>query len=101
MIRHDINATGADVPNRVDLNQNDIVNTLRSIGASVHITNQVGHGFPDIVVGWFGRNFLFEIKNDRAQGRLTPDQIDFHERWKGSVHVIRSLQEAFAILGIK
>ena len=101
MIRHDINATGADVPNRVDLNQNDIVRSLRAIGASVFITNQVGTGFPDIVVGWFGKNYLFEIKNNETRGRLTADQIEFHERWKGSVNVIRTLQEAFAVLGVR
>ena len=87
--------------NRADLNQNEIVRALRAIGASVFITNQVGAGFPDIVVGWFGKNYLFEIKNAETRGRLTTDQLDFHVTWKGSVNVIRTLQEAFAVLGVR
>jgi hypothetical protein len=43
--------------NRADLNQSEIVKALRTVGVTVHITNQVGNGFPDIVCGVFGKNY--------------------------------------------
>ena len=48
---------------RADNNQESIVKALRACGATVHITNQVGGGFPDIAVGIFGKNYLMEVKN--------------------------------------
>lgn len=82
---------------RADKNQSEIVKALRKIGASVHITNQVGNGFPDVVVGIFGKNYLFEIKNEKS-GKLNKQQQEFHQRWNGKVYEIRTFEEALKII---
>lgn len=86
---------------RADLNQSAIVKALRSVGATVHITNQVGCGFPDLVVGIFGRNYLMEVKNEETRGRLTAEQIIFLDMWKGKVHIVKSVDEALQIIGVE
>lgn len=89
---------------RKDANQDEIVKALRAVGVSVAITHQLGNGFPDISVGWKGDTYLFEIKDgDKppSKQKLTPDEVKWHDEWKGSVHIVRSVTEAFEILGIK
>lgn len=86
---------------RVDGNQKTIVRGLRQIGASVAITSGLGFGFPDLVVGYRGINYFFEIKNENKppSGRkLTPDQCIFRAEWRGQYHVILNLDEAIAII---
>jgi len=86
---------------RIDSNQNDIVKELRSFGCSVEITSNAGKGFPDIETGWNGRNFLFEIKDPKkppSQRKLTPDEVKWHEAWKGQVNVITTAEEAIKIM---
>lgn len=85
---------------RSDLNQSDIVKALRSVGATVHNTNQVGDGFPDICVGIFGKNYLMEIKNKEAGGRLSTEQLIFRDKWKGKVFVVESVDDAFRVIGV-
>lgn len=86
---------------RADLNQKQIVDALRSVGVTVHITNQVGQGFPDLVCGIFGKNFLIEVKNDDTRGRLTPEQDIFLDKWKGKVHIVRTVDEALRVVGVE
>ena len=50
------------MPKRVDMNQPEIVADLRGIGATVQHLHMVGKGCPDILVGFRGNNWLFEIK---------------------------------------
>ena len=86
---------------KVDDNQNEIVLKLRQIGCSVAITSMVGRGFPDIVVGYRGINYLFEIKDGNkppSKRKLTPDEVDWHHAWKGSVHVVESYDDCLAVL---
>lgn len=86
---------------KVDANQSQIVAALRKCGASVAITSNLGRGFPDIVVGFGGQNFLVEIKDgaktESAQ-KLTPDEESWHEGWRGQVAIIRNIQEAINLL---
>ena len=51
---------------RIDANQPEIVDGLRRIGATVRSTATIGIGFPDICVGFRGKNYLFEIKDGKA-----------------------------------
>jgi hypothetical protein len=37
-----------------------------------------------------------EVK--KPKGKLTIDQIKFHENWKGEIHIVRTAQEAIEIL---
>lgn len=86
---------------RIDPNQPDIVAKLRKFGCSVAHTHTLGDGFPDIVVGYNGLNFMFEIKNPLqppSKRRLTPDEVIFHDNWKGTIHVIESFEDAFSII---
>lgn len=85
---------------RADNNQAEIVRALRSVGVTVHITSQVGEGFPDLVCGYFGKNFLIEVKNPEARGKLRATQEIFRDKWKGNVHVVNSIQEALAVVGV-
>lgn len=87
---------------RIDTNQPEIVSAFRKAGCSVAITSAVGKGFPDIVVGYAGENFLVEIKDGEKPAsaqKLTPDEAEWHTNWRGSVFVVRSVSEAFALLG--
>ena len=82
---------------RVDANQAEIVSALRDIGCSVLDLSRVGEGVPDLLV-WSHKVglVLLEVKIDK--GKLTSEQRDFHQRWP--VYVVRSIQEAFAVVGV-
>ena len=82
---------------KTDANQADIVRAFRSIGATVQILSMVGHGCPDTLVGFRGRNILVEIKNSSlvlSKQQLTKDQIAWHAGWNGQVIVANSIQSA-------
>lgn len=78
---------------RIDVNQPEIVKGLREYeGVSVKDIHALGKGIPDILVGVFGKNILFEIKS--GVGELTPDEVEFYADWCGQVSVIRSVEDA-------
>ena len=82
---------------KVDANQKQIVDALRKIqGVTVFSTHTVGKGVPDIVVGYCGSNYLFEIKDGAkpsSQQKLTPMEVTFFETWKGQVKVATCLDD--------
>lgn len=87
---------------RVDDNQAELVAQLRAYGASVAVTSALGQGFPDIVVGFQGRNWLLEIKDPSkvpSKRRLTPDELAWHNDWRGSVHVVETFEDCTALIG--
>lgn len=88
---------------RVDTNQPEIVAKLRSVpGVSVFHTHEVGKGFGDIVVGFRGNNYLFEIKDpDKSPSarKLTPREEEFMAIWNGQINVIKTAEEALLIMG--
>ena len=74
---------------------------LRKMGYSVAITSDCGKGFPDIVVGRSGKNYLFEIKDGRkpkSAQKLTALEQHFCNKWKGQYNVITCLDDAIKIL---
>ena len=86
---------------RVDINQNAIAQCLKAAGLSVAYTHMVGQGFPDIIVGYKGLNFLFEIKNPEqspSKRKLTEDEETFHKSWRGNVHIIEYAEDAIKII---
>ena len=86
---------------KIDTNQTQLVHQLRQIGASVYPTHTVGGGFPDLVVGYRGVNYLFEVKNPTmppSKQRLTPEEAQLHDTWAGRIHIVRTLDECLAIL---
>jgi hypothetical protein len=87
---------------KVDLNQMEIVATLRKIGATVQSLATVGNGCPDLLVGFRGINYLMEVKDGGkvpSAQKLTPDQVKWHIEWCGEVHIVRSIYDAFEVLG--
>lgn len=89
---------------RPDDNQDTIVKDLRAIGASVAVTSAAGDGFPDLVIGYQGKNYLLEVKDGNkppSKQKLTPDQVRFHRDWRGSVFIANSPDQALALLGVE
>lgn len=82
---------------RVDSNQPAIVAALRQIGASVLVLSAVGKGCPDIACGFRGRNYFMEIKDGdkpASARKLTPDEQQWHDNWRGTVIVVNNIEEA-------
>jgi hypothetical protein len=73
---------------KVDENQGDIVTSLAKVGS----------GCPDLAVGFGNSNFLIEIKMPGEH--LNPDQVKWHESWRGRVFVVETLREAIEIVTI-
>lgn len=77
---------------RTDTNHREILNACRLLpGVSVFDTHTIGGGFPDIVVGYRGKNYLFEIKDGkkpRSARKLTTREADFLREWTGQINVI-------------
>lgn len=89
---------------RTDANQRELVTYLRSVGASVAPTHAVGEGFPDLVVGWRGKNYLIEVKDGTkppSARRLTPAQERWHAAWRGRVDIVESLNDIAILLGFE
>jgi len=88
---------------KVDGNQALIVKALRKAGATVAITSAVGDGFPDLVVGFRGLNYLLELKDSGqppSKRHLTPEQGKFFEKWKGEAYVAETVEQALRSIGV-
>ena len=84
---------------KADINQPEIVQHLRDLGATVTPLHMVGRGCPDILVGFRGDTVLMEIKTPGKNDILTPDQVKWHSEWKGGkVYIVRSAAEAVDLL---
>lgn len=82
-------------------NQAKVVSALRQCGASVHVLSPVGRGVPDLLVGWRGRNLLLEVKDGAKRPsarRLTDDQVEWHEGWRGQRAIVESIDDALRVL---
>lgn len=89
---------------KVDGNQAEIVKALRGVGCSVQHLHTVGKGCPDILVGRDGMNILMEIKDGSlppSRRALTDDEAEWHDAWRGSVCVVKSVEDALTAIGIK
>lgn len=98
---------------RRDANECAVVDALEAIGASV--TRLDGDGIPDLLVGYRGHTWLFEVKNPKAtggakrggertkgHGALTPAQVDWHASWRGKAPVIvTTASEAIAAVAAR
>lgn len=85
---------------KVDANQTEIIAAFRKAGASVKPVHVV-KGFVDIVVGINGQNMLVEIKDGakvKSKRKLTPMEQEFHDGWKGQIHIVESVDDVAAIL---
>jgi Holliday junction resolvase len=87
--------------NRIDANQNQIVDALRKAGAVVRIISQ-GDGIPDLLVGYRGFTILIEVKDGEkvpSARKLTEAEQKFFDDWRGGMLVIvNSIDEALETL---
>ncbi len=86
--------------NTRDGNEQEIIHALWEMGATWRrIDATLGGemaGVPDLLVGLDGKNYLLEVKT--ARGSLNAYQKDFHNRWLGEAHVVRSADDVQRIL---
>jgi hypothetical protein len=85
-----------------DGNQPAIVAALRAVGASVATCHAVGKGFPDLAVGYEGRNWFLEIKDPsqpKHRHELTPAQVEFHAAWRGQIAKVFTVKDALTVIG--
>ena len=91
------------MPRRTDSNQAAIVEALRGVGCIVQDLSRVGKGCPDLLCSYVdprtGRatNLLIEVKT--ATGKLEKNQVIWHALWRGSVVVVRTVDEALQAVG--
>jgi len=87
--------------NRIDANQNAIVDALRQCGATVRIISQ-GGGIPDLLVGYNGYTILMEVKDGAkapSARKLTEDEQKFFDDWRGGMlAIVNSVTEALDLL---
>lgn len=86
---------------KVDANQSAIVAAFRKAGASVQPLHMVGQGCPDLLVGFRGRNLAVEVKDGSkppSARKLTADEAEWHEAWRGQVCVVNDEDEALGLL---
>ena len=87
-----------------DANQSEIIKAMQQEGAKVANANNMGGGFPDLIVGFRKCNILMEVvsanklKNNRERGGLSEKQQDWHDDWPGRVYTVRSVEEALNVL---
>ncbi len=90
---------------RADSNQAELVRQLRQIpGVTVAHTHVIGSGFPDILVGRNGKNYLIELKDGKkfkSWKKLTPDEEKFHEKWTGQIAVAETFEDVLQIINSK
>lgn len=88
---------------KIDANQAIIVKQLRKCGVSVAVTSMIGKGFPDLIIGRAGRNYLIELKDgskSASRKQLTPDEQEFFDSWSGQVNKAESFDEIALIIGL-
>jgi Holliday junction resolvase len=86
---------------KVDDNQLEIVKALRDMGCSVESLAAVGKGVPDLLIGYRSSNYLIEVKDGAkvpSKQKLTDDQIEWHESWRGQKIVINSIDAAIEFI---
>jgi hypothetical protein len=82
---------------RTDVNQQEIVDALRMGGATVRDMSGIGRGFPDLCVGFRGRNWLLEVKRD-GKAKFTLDQQTFQASWGGQWARVSNSVEAWEVI---
>lgn len=83
---------------RVDKNQKEIVEQLRKLGYNVEHTYMIGKGFPDVVIS-FDYLFTLPIEIKSKGGKLTKDEENFHNRYKGYIITAYNLEDV--LKGVK
>jgi len=86
---------------RTDANQVEVVAALRKHGCTIQHLFMIGKGAPDLLIGYRGKNLLFEIKDGSqppSRRELTDDEANWHQTWRGQVAIVGSVSEALEYL---
>lgn len=86
---------------RVDRTQAEIVAALRQLGASVTPIHALGHGVPDLLVGWRQRWYVLEVKDGTlpsSKRQLTEEEQRWIAAQRAPVYVVGSVTEAIGFL---
>jgi hypothetical protein len=91
---------------RVDDNQRAIVEWLRGVGAFVQSLAALGKGVPDLLVGFRGVWYVFEIKDGTKRPsarRLTDDEIGWHTiaNLHAPTYTVTSIDDVAAVLLVR
>jgi len=82
----------------VDNNHSKIRDDLRKVlGKNAVIDTHALPKFVDLVVGYKGNNYLFEVKTDKKK-KLTKDEQKIKDTWQGQYDVITTAEEAIKIM---
>lgn len=73
-----------------DANEPGIIKALERAGATVLRLDEP----CDLLVGFRGRNHLLEVKNPKGKDRVTVKQATVFAWWRGTIHVVRTPEEA-------
>ena len=86
---------------RTDANQQSLVKELRAVpGVSVWPVN----ARCDLIVGYCGRNYLFEVKDPgkpESARKLTDREQKFHDEWQGQIAVVETLEDCLKEMGLQ
>ena len=86
---------------RVDSNQNAVVDALRKMGYSVET------GKDDLLIGHNGKTYWFELKDPEKalnkngtykSGTIKPSQIALIETWTGHYDIVHSIEQILEII---
>ena len=83
---------------RSDSNSKILDAAFKNLGFSVANTGQVGDDFPDRVIANCGHTFLAEYKT--KNGELSDGQSEFRQNWKGTVFVVRNINDVKRIYNL-
>jgi len=85
---------------RTDKNQQEIIDAMRKMGATVMDLSRVGKGCPDLLVGINNKTALVEVKSS-AKAKYTPHQEKWLQAWNGgTVARIDSIDSAIQLIKI-
>lgn len=87
---------------KIDANQPRIVKQLKALHVSVLHLHMVGKGCPDLLLGFRGKCFLVELKDPSqppSKRKLTPDEQEFLDSWRGQASVCETLEEILEVIG--
>lgn len=82
---------------KIDANQPAVVAAMRKLGCSVQPLHMVGQGCPDLAVAIADISFFVEVKDGSkppSKQKLTPDQIEWHSKWRAPVYIVNSVDQA-------
>lgn len=86
---------------RTDSNHQDITAALRKRGCSVSSIAELKNGQGDLLVGFRGRNYLFEVKDPdapAARRKQTKTGDTFASTWRGQRHIIFTEEQAWGVI---